>query len=97
MSKHIAFDDLVEFWADPDNQELHLQAFTAHLNVLHGTELKPQSVRARLYKIRDIAEEAGFECPPIPKSMNKAGRPKKFKPRVPPAFAKHFTPKGKTE
>ena len=97
MSKHIAFDDLVEFWADPENQELHLQAFTAHLNVKFGTTLKAQSVRARLYKIRDKAEEAGFECPPIQKSMNRAGRPRRHQPRVPPAFMKHFTPKGKGE
>ena len=97
MSKHISFDDLVEFWANPENQQLHLQAFTAHLNVIYGTDLKPQSVRARLYKIRDRAEEAGFECPDIPKSMNRDGRTKKLKPRVPPAFAKHFTLKGKPE
>ena len=87
MSRHISEDDLIAF----ENSELHLQAFTAHLNLEHGLELKAFSVRQRLYKIKHRAEKLGFETPPIPKSMRKAGRPRKNAKLAPEAYLKYFT------
>ena len=97
MSRHISEDELIAFWTDPENSELHLQAFTAHLNLEHGLELKAFSVRQRLYKIKHRAEKLGFETPPIPKSMRKAGRPRKNAKLAPEAYRKYFKLSGDKE
>ena len=90
MSKQIKQEDLIAFWTDPANQDKHLEQWTAEINVEHGVHLKKESLRQRLYKIRADAEKAGFEVPPIPKSMVKRGRPAS-KRRVPPAYKKYFS------
>jgi len=54
-------------------------------------------VRQRLYKIKHRAEKLGFETPPIPKSMRKAGRPRKNAKLAPEAYRKYFKLSGDKE